>query len=132
MSAHYHAVVWLDHHEARVIHFNPTEADEKVIHPTHPPRHLHAKAGSASGTHQHGNPEFFGEVAKELESAHLFMVTGPSTAKNEFVTYLEKHDPKLLAKLDSVHAMQHVTDNELVADARRHFKAADKMHAQRG
>jgi hypothetical protein len=131
MSAHYHAIVWLDHHEARIIHFNPTEADETVIHPTHPPRHMHAKSGSASGTHQHGDAAFFQDVAKELQSAHLFQVVGPSTAKNEFVAFLEKHDAKLLAKLDSVHAMQQVTDNELVAAARRHFKAADRMHAQR-
>ncbi|MEA2852496.1 MAG: hypothetical protein QOE02_2515, partial [Rhodospirillaceae bacterium] len=26
--AHYHAVVWIDHHEARVIYFNAADADE--------------------------------------------------------------------------------------------------------
>jgi hypothetical protein len=29
--SHYHAVVWLDHREARVIHFNPAEAEEAVV-----------------------------------------------------------------------------------------------------
>ncbi|HVJ44088.1 MAG TPA: hypothetical protein VM639_21475 [Dongiaceae bacterium] len=132
MSTHYHAILWIDHHEARVIHFNATEADEKLIHPSHPPRHLHAKVGSASGTHQHGDKSFFHDVANELRAAHLFLVVGPSTAKNEFVTYLEGNDRELLAKLDSVKAMQQVSDNELVAAGRRHFKASDRMHAQIG
>ena len=28
MAAHYHAVIWIDHHEAHVIHFNIDQADE--------------------------------------------------------------------------------------------------------
>src|SRR6266404_5329802 len=102
--------IWLDHREAQIIHFNATKTDESVIHPSHLPRHLHAKTGSASGTHQHGDAEFFRDIAKELQSAHLFMVVGPSTAKNEFTRFLEKHDARLLNKLDRVHSMQQVTD----------------------
>ena len=44
MSAHYHAVVWIDHREARVFHFNASDADKLVVHPDHPTRHLHHKA----------------------------------------------------------------------------------------
>jgi len=132
MSTHYHAILWIDHHEARIIHFNAAEADENVIHPSHPPRHLHATAGSASGTHQHGDKSFFRDVANELRSAHLFLLVGPSTAKNEFVTYLESNDRDLLGKLDEVKAMQQVSDKELVAAGRRHFKSADRMRAQIG
>ena len=46
MSAHIHAVVWIDHHEARIFHFNASEADGLVIHPDRPVRHLHHKAHS--------------------------------------------------------------------------------------
>jgi hypothetical protein len=55
-TAHYHAVVWLDHHEARIVYFNADDTDEKVVHPAHPPRHLHHTAGSPAGTHDRGDP----------------------------------------------------------------------------
>ena len=29
--SHYHAVVWIDHREARVFHFSPTEVDKLVV-----------------------------------------------------------------------------------------------------
>lgn len=132
MSTHYHAVLWIDHHEARIIHFNATEADEDLVHPLHAPRHLHVKAGSASGTHLHGDKAFFRDVAAALESARLFLLVGPSSAKDEFVDYLEREKNDLLARLDSVHAADDMTDRELLAMARRHFKSADRMRAQIG
>ena len=36
---HYHAVIWIDHREARVFHFNPTDIEKLILHPdkpTHP------------------------------------------------------------------------------------------------
>ena len=30
--AHYHAVVWLDHEEAHVMHFTPEELEKAAIH----------------------------------------------------------------------------------------------------
>jgi hypothetical protein len=50
---HYHAVIWIDHHEARVFHFCPTDVERLVLHPDHPTRHIHHKANSiGSGTPQ--------------------------------------------------------------------------------
>lgn len=33
---HYHAVIWIDHREARVFHFNPTEVEKLTLHPDDP------------------------------------------------------------------------------------------------
>ena len=43
MQGHYHAVVWIDHRQARVFHFNAEDADKVVIHPEHPVRDYHRK-----------------------------------------------------------------------------------------
>jgi hypothetical protein len=34
---HHHAVVWIDHHEARVFHFSPTDVERLILHPDHRP-----------------------------------------------------------------------------------------------
>jgi hypothetical protein len=32
-KSHYHAVIWIDHREARVFHFNSTDVEVLVLHP---------------------------------------------------------------------------------------------------
>jgi stalled ribosome rescue protein Dom34 len=132
MSPHYHAVVWIDHHQARVIHFNLSEAEEQTLHAPHTRHHLHAKAGSPSGTHLHGEGSYYREVAEALASAQEVLITGPSSAKHELVEYLKKHKPQLMAHVEAVETADKVTDAELLAAARRHFKAADRMKPQLG
>ena len=125
---HFHGVIWLDHHEARIIHFNATDSDELTVRPEHPPRHLHIKSGSASGTHITEEPAFYRDVAKECEAVSAILLTGPSTAKGEFVKYLAKHSPQTSSHIWGVETLAQVTDPHLLAEARRFFAGADRMH----
>ena len=56
MSSHYHAIVWIDHFDARVFQCNVAEVDRLVLHPHNPTRHIHHKANSIgsgqAGDHQ--------------------------------------------------------------------------------
>ncbi len=132
MTSHYHAVVWLDHHEARIIHFNADAAAEEVVRPINPPRHLRAKAGSASGTHVSDEPEFYREVAAAFDDAKAVLLAGPSTAKTEFVKYLHQHSPQALKSVAGIETLARVTDHQLLAEARRYFAKADRMRSQIG
>lgn len=125
MTSHYHAVVWLDHAQARIIHFNSMEAETKTVHPDHGPRHLHVKAGSASGTHIRTDPAFYRDVAKACEGATVILLTGPSTAKAEFVAYLKEHAPGVFSRVAGVETLAEVTDPQLLAEGRKFFATAD-------
>ncbi len=129
---HYHAVIWIDHHEAHVFHFNVDQADAAIVHSTHSPRHLHSKAGSASGTHVTDEPEFYRDVAGAAEGAHEILIVGPSSAKTEFVKYLHKHAPGTFDRVSGIETMARVTDNQLLAEARSYFAVADRMRPQKG
>ena len=51
MSDHYHAIVWIDHHEARVFHFGQTEVDRWYYIPiTRPDISITKPIPSAAGT----------------------------------------------------------------------------------
>lgn len=130
LTTHYHAVVWIDHHEARVVYFNADQADEKTIHPAHPPRHLHHTAGSPAGTHEHGDPKYFHDAADAIGEAKEFLIAGPSSAKAEFVTWLRRHAPETIERLCGVETLPHMSDAQLVSEARRFFKRADRMRPQ--
>lgn len=132
MTEHYHAVIWIDHHEAHVLHFNADESDTEIIRATHSPRHLHSKAGSASGMHVRDEPEFYRDLAEAVGKAQEILIAGPSSAKTEFVKYLHKHEPLTFDRISGIETIGRITDNQLLAEARRYFTAADRMRAQKG
>lgn len=125
--SHYHAVVWIDHREARVFHFNPDDADKQVIHPDHPAKHLHHKAMSIGSGNAATDQEFLHAVADAVSDAGAILITGPGNAKSELVKHIEKHDPKLKKLIAAVETVDHPSDGQLVAHARKYFKAADRM-----
>jgi hypothetical protein len=130
MSAHYHAVLWLDHHEARIIHFNTSDSESERVRPADPPRHLHVKAGSASGTHITDEPLFYSNVAAALGEAQEILVSGPSTAKTEFVKYLNRHAIPAARRVVGIETLDHLTDNQLLVAARKFFARADRLRPQ--
>jgi stalled ribosome rescue protein Dom34 len=127
MSSHYHAIVWIDHHEARVFHFNISEVDRLVLHPEHPTRHIHHKANSIGSGHAAEDHEFLQHVAEAIADAGAVLITGPANAKNELVKHIERHAPELNTKIAGVETVDHPTDGELVANARKFFHADHQM-----
>ena len=127
MASHYHAVVWIDHHEARVFHFNPEDVDKLVLHPHEPTRHIHHKANTIGSGHAAEDQEFLHAVASAIADAGAVLITGPASAKTELVKHIHHHDPALMARLAGIESVDHPTDASLVAHARHYFKAADRM-----
>ena len=110
--SHYHAVVWIDHREARVFHFNPADAEKLVIHPDHPAKHLHHKAMSIGSGNAPEDHAFLHAVAQSFADAGEVLITGPGSAKTELV---------------GVETIDHPSDGQLVAHVRKYFNAADRM-----
>ena len=127
---HYHAVVWIDHHEARVFHFSPTDIDQLVLHPDHPTRHIHHKSNTIGSGHDSLDNGYLHAVAEAIADAGAVLVTGPANAKTELVKHIQHHDPKLMKVILGVETVDHPSDPQLVAYARKFFKAADRMQPQ--
>ncbi len=128
---HFHAVVWIDHREARVFHFNPTDAEKLVLHPEHPTKHIHHKANSIGSGHAAANNEFLHAVAQSVADAGAILITGPGNAKAELVTHIDAHDPKLMQLIAGVETVDHPSDGQLVAYARHYLTAEDRMTPQK-
>jgi stalled ribosome rescue protein Dom34 len=123
MSHHTHAIVWIDHHEARIFHFNRAEVDRLVLKPDHPTRHIHHKANSIGSGHAAEDHAYLQHVAEAVADAGAVLITGPANAKTGLVKHIEQHLPALKAKIAGVETVDHPTDAELVAHARTYFKA---------
>ena len=66
MTPHYHALVWIDHREAKVFQFDATDVDHSTVQSTHPHQHLHHKANSGDSGHAPLDKEFLKHVAQAV------------------------------------------------------------------
>jgi hypothetical protein len=54
--------------------------------------------------------------------AEEILVLGPSTAKSEFLHYLQEHVRGLTGKIAGVETVDHPTEAQIVAHVRSHFR----------
>lgn len=112
--------VWLDSEHAKIFRFSAKGIEKKELK-----KHSHKHSNSHQDKHNHSDEEhFFHEVAQTIGSTEELLILGPGMAKTHFKTHLEKHHHEQLAKVVvGVESMDvHLTENEVVAHARKFFK----------
>ena len=67
----------------------------------------------------------------QLQTRVRFFITGPANAKTELVKHIHNHDPKLIDVIVGVETVDHPSDAQLVAYAKKYFDATDRMQPQR-
>ncbi len=122
MPTHFHAVVWLDHLEAKVFHIGLTGSDEMSLHPHLPTRHLHHKSSSIGSGHAATDKHFLEEVASALGDAGEILIIGPAGAKTELAHYLQERHPAISKRVVAVEPADHPSDAQIIAYAKQHFK----------
>jgi hypothetical protein len=130
MKTHYHALIWIDHREAKVYHFDATEVDRTVIPSTHPQQHLHHKANSGDSGHAPVDRTFLDHVSQAVAKTGAILITGPAGAKVELRAFIESKYPDLAKRISGIETVDHLSDGELVAFGRSFFKADDRMRSQ--
>ena len=121
MPTHFHAIVWIDHSQARIFHIGLTGEDEIVLHPHLPTRHLHHKANTIGSGHAAPDPKFLAQVMDAVRDAGQILIIGPSAAKTELAKYFRNHDSKIGDRIVAVEAAYHPSDAEIIAYARQYF-----------
>lgn len=116
MSAY---VVWMDSASAKIFHIVGDAVSTSKAYRHEADHHTHNK----SDAKQKDSPKFFGDVAEHLKTLKdSILLVGPGVAKNHFVTYLDDHHKKELAhRIIGTESMDHPTDSQIVAFARKYF-----------
>lgn len=129
MTAPTRAAVWLDHHQARVFHVDLQGFDEQKLRAPEHHFHRHPKGPSEPHARPEDEHRFFVDVVKALGAAEEILVLGPSTAKSEFLHYVQDHVRGLSSKITGVETADHPTDAQIVAHVRSHFRiTAPRVH----
>ena len=130
MTDHYHAVIWIDHSESKLFYVAIDRVDQLVVKSHATGHHLQHKANVTGSGHRGVDKEYFKRIAEALTHSGAILITGPATAKLELKNFLTEHYPDLAKRISAVETLDHPSDRELVALARKFFKADDRMHEQ--
>ena len=114
-----------------MFHFNADDVERAVLHPQHPTRHIRHKANSTGSGHSAEDQDFFHSVVRAIGTAGAVLIGGPANAKHELFKHIQRHAPQLLPRIAAVETLDHPSDGELVAHARKYFRAEDRMAPQR-
>ena len=116
----FHAVAFVDHQSAEVLQFDSEQVVERKVH-----ENLHFTSQHASGVRD--EHEFFGAVCDAMEGIAEVLVAGRRTGIADFRHYVDKHRPLTAARIVGYEVVDHPTENQLVALARKHFAKYDRM-----
>ena len=116
----FHAVVRVDHHAAEVLQF---DTDQVLVQKLK--AHVHDTPQHHSGVRT--EHEFFGSVCDALEGIAEVLVTGSHTAIEDFKHYVAKHRPLVARQIVGHEIVDHPTQNQLVAQARKFFAHFNQM-----
>ena len=121
MSHDYHAVIWIDHTEAKVYRFSGDTASEADLHShTSLQRLHHSRAGWEAGGNPPDDTEFFGRINAALEHAEGAIIAGPGNAKSALKAFLDHARPGVNSRVLVVETAEDHAD-ELVALGRKYF-----------
>jgi stalled ribosome rescue protein Dom34 len=126
----YHAIVWIDHQQAKIFQFDRIDVESATVRSSHPHENIHHKANARDSGHALVDRAFLKQVAEALSDAGTILITGPANAKKELAHYLEAEQPGIAARVAGIEALDHPSDGELLAFARKFFNGNDRMHSQ--
>lgn len=113
-----HAVVWLDHSKAQIIHFSLEESESESVKSHSAHLHPHPTHGDSVSR---DDPRFYTEIAEMLKESQEVLIVGPAEEKLSFSKYLTSHLPAIADKVKGVETVDHPTEGQLLAYARKHF-----------
>jgi len=125
--SHYHALVWIDHVQAHVMHIRPDDVEKSLVEPRQQPHKLHSRMGTLGAGRAPEDQDYYHRVAEALQGASEILIVGPAQAKLQLIKHIHAHDAALVGRIVGVETVDHPSDAQLVAYARKYFLVKDKM-----
>jgi stalled ribosome rescue protein Dom34 len=107
------------------MHISPDDVEKSIVHPTKPHGHLHSRAGTTGSGRAPDDQAYYHHIAEALNGAQEILVVGPAQAKLQLLKHLHAHDAALATRVVGVETVDHPSDAQIVAYARKYFKARE-------
>lgn len=125
--SHQHAVVWIDHEHATVIDFALDDRHVVQVEREGGQHKVHRRSGIPGSGKAPIDHQYFDAVASALGDAAEILIVGPGSAKAEFHRDLQARHAAVCKRVVAVESVDHPSDGELLAFARKYFKRVDAL-----
>jgi len=122
-----HAVIWIDHKEAHVMFLSEDASEAEIIRSKSTHSHLHHKANEIGSGRSVLDSKYLHSVIQAVKESKEILILGPGSAKLELIKHAHKHDAHIAEKIVGVETVDHPTDKEILAHARKFFYKIDQM-----
>lgn len=120
-----HVVIWIDHREAHVLYFDSSKNELIKSDSVH--THLHHKANEIGSGNAPEDHQFFHKVISSVANVNEILIVGPGSAKGELIKHAAVHDAAIAKKIVGVETVDHPTDPQIVAYAKKYFHRVDAL-----
>ena len=120
-----HVVIWIDHKEAHVLYFDASKNALIKSESTH--AHLHHKANAVGSGNSPEDSKFFHGVIAAVADVNEILIVGPGSAKSELLKHAVQHDPAIAKKIIGVETVDHPSDGQVLAFAKKYFHRVDAL-----
>ena len=127
MTKHDHAIVWIDHLEAKVFYFDEMDVDRIMLQPHKPNRRIHCNTDSIGNVNTPLNQGFFERVEEAINKSEEILITGPASGKSDLAAHIKRHRPEIARCVVGIETIDHPSDGALIAVARICFKAGERL-----
>lgn len=114
----FHAVVYLDHHHAEVLHFDAHQVHAARIEP-HDRR--------AHGHDERADHALFEAVCQAVQDTREVLVTGSHPVIGQLRHYVQAHRPQLAPRFADYRPAAELSQGQMLALARQFFITYDRM-----
>jgi stalled ribosome rescue protein Dom34 len=122
-----HAVIWIDHQEAHVMFLSKDASEAEIIKSKSTHTHLHHKANEIGSGKVALDSKYLHSVMQAVNESKEILILGPGSAKLELIKHAHQHDAKIAEKIIGVETVDHPSDKEILAHARKFFYKVDRM-----
>ena len=122
-----HAVIWIDHKEAHVMFLSQDASEAEIIKTKSTHSHLHHKANEMGSGRLALDTNYLHSVIEAVKESKEILILGPGSAKLELIKHAHQHDQQIAANIVGVETVDHPSDKEILAYARKFFYKADQM-----
>lgn len=128
MNDYHHAIVWLDHSEAKVYRFGGDQDTEVDIHShTSLQRLHHTGTGWQAGGNQPQDAEFFKRIVGALDHLGGTVITGPGNAKFALKAFIDNYRPSAATRVFAVETQDQPDADALLAVGREFLKDGPRV-----
>jgi hypothetical protein len=121
------AGLWIDHDKAILIETPDQSNTGDFVQIKKIKSNIHGSFGSSQNANTNKISkelhDFFRQVSQQLGGKDVVYVIGPGKAQEEFRNYLKKEGNLKSVTIELDTADAHISDNQMVAKVRSHFKA---------